>query len=570
MAGVFRSVVGAALVLMLTAAASAAERTIIVLDASGSMWGQIDDRPKQMIAREALKTVLQSLPADRAVGLMAYGHRDKASCEDVETLVPPAAGSAGAITAAADQLKFLGKTPLSAAVRKAAEELNYTGDKATVVLITDGSDSCKADPCALGRELEQDGADLTVHVVGFGLTGEQGRQVACLAETTGGKFIQAGDASQLEAALQQTLIATPELAAPQPAPAAETQPGSADMLASEPAPAASPEQPEFNFMPSVVMAEGGQPLADAGPSYEIHAANSDGSKGERVGIEFNPYKGYLKPGSYIVRAMLGETSVEQPLKVEAGQTYQSIYVLNAGTLIVRPRSSAGGEVNSAASIVIDYPGAPFPATYYGEAKAVLPAGDQKVTVRIGSAETSETIQLAAGQTVEKDVVVAVGQMRVNALYKAGGEKIGASGLAITVFKAGSDDEAGYGYGSESSYDLPPGDYRVVARLDRAEAEATATVRTGESSEVMIVLDAGTLSISAPDANEIEIFAVAKDAQGNRESFGKAYGDSELTTLPAGDYVISAGYGGTDGKSEATATVKAGERTDVTVTRLQPG
>ncbi|MEQ1953939.1 VWA domain-containing protein [Mesorhizobium yinganensis] len=547
----------------------AAERAMIVLDASGSMWGQIDGRPKQMIAREALRDALQTLPTDRQVGLMAYGHRDKASCEDIELLVPPAAGSAGAITSAADQLKFVGKTPLTAAVRKAAEDLKYTEDKATVVLLTDGTDSCKADPCALGRELEQSGADLTVNVVGLGLTAEQGREVACLAETTGGRFIQAGDASQLREALFRAIVAVPEPTPPVPVAAAQPEP--ADTPALEAAPAAASGEPEFNFMPSIVMAEGAARLTDASPSYEIYAANSDGSKGERIGIEFNPYKGNLKPGDYIVHASLGEVAVEQPLKVEAGKTYQPTYVLNAGILVVRPLASAGGEVNSAASIIIDYPGAPFPATYYGEAKAVLPAGEQKVTVKIGGGETSETIQLAAGQTVEKEVVVAVGQMRVNALYKAGGEKIGESGLAVSVFKAGgSDDEAGYGYGSESSYDLPPGDYRVVARLDRAEAEISASIKAGESSDVTIVLDAGTLSVSAPGANEIEIFAAAKDAQGNRKSFGKGYGGSELTTLPAGDYLISAGYPETDRKSETSVTVKAGERSEVTVARQRPG
>src|SRR5688572_28221261 len=103
-------------------------------------------------------------------------------------------------------------------------------------------------------------------------------------------------------------------------------------------------------MPSVVLAAGGQPLVDAGPSYEIHAAYSDCSKCERVAIEFNPYKGYLKPGEYIVRASLGEASVEQPLKIEPGKTYQPAYVLNAGTLVIRPRTSAGGEVSGAASI----------------------------------------------------------------------------------------------------------------------------------------------------------------------------------------------------------------------------
>ncbi len=194
--------------LLLTAPALAADRTIIILDASGSMWGQIDGKPKLEIARQSLRTVLQSLPADREVGFMAYGHREKGSCEDIELIVPPAAGTAGAITAAADSMKFLGKTPLTAAVRKAAEALKYNEDKATVVLITDGLETCNADPCALGKELKASGVDFTAHVVGFGLTADEGRQVACLAENTGGKYIQATDAAGLEDALKQTVAVT--------------------------------------------------------------------------------------------------------------------------------------------------------------------------------------------------------------------------------------------------------------------------------------------------------------------------------------------------------------------------
>src|ERR1700754_2922206 len=86
----------------ISAAAQAADRTIIVLDASGSMWGQIDGKPKLQIARDTLRTVLQSVPAGMELGLMAYGHRDKASCTDIELVVPPAAGSASAITQAAE------------------------------------------------------------------------------------------------------------------------------------------------------------------------------------------------------------------------------------------------------------------------------------------------------------------------------------------------------------------------------------------------------------------------------------------------------------------------------------
>jgi Ca-activated chloride channel family protein len=158
--------------LMVAAAVSAraAERTMIVLDASGSMWGQIEGEAKIGIARRVLTEVLGTVPGEVELGLMAYGHRQKGQCGDIETLVAPAQGSASAISNAAEGLSPLGKTPLTASVRRAAEELKYTEDKATVVLITDGVETCEADPCALGRELEKLGVDFTAHVVGFGLS----------------------------------------------------------------------------------------------------------------------------------------------------------------------------------------------------------------------------------------------------------------------------------------------------------------------------------------------------------------------------------------------------------------
>ncbi len=221
MAGLARSIVAAALLLWMTTLGLAADRVVIVLDASGSMWAQIDGKPKLEIARESLRTVLQSVPADKEIGFMAYGHREKGSCEDIELIVPPQAGSAGAVSTAADSLKFIGKTPLTSAVRQAAEALKYTEDKATVILITDGLETCKGDPCALGKELRAAGVDFTVNVVGFGLTADEGKQVACLADNTGGKYIQASDEKALQDALVETIAAAP---APAPEPAPETSP----------------------------------------------------------------------------------------------------------------------------------------------------------------------------------------------------------------------------------------------------------------------------------------------------------------------------------------------------------
>lgn len=183
----------------------AGDRVMIVLDASGSMWGQIEGEAKISIARRVLKDVLGSSESDLEMGLIAYGHREKGQCGDIEIIMEPAAGNGPAIGEAADKLNPLGKTPLSASVQLAAETLKYTEEKATVIVITDGIETCNADPCALGAALAANGIDFTAHVVGFGLSAEEGQQVACLAQETGGLYVPADNADALAVALSETV-----------------------------------------------------------------------------------------------------------------------------------------------------------------------------------------------------------------------------------------------------------------------------------------------------------------------------------------------------------------------------
>lgn len=212
-----------ALLMILTANtyALANERAIIVFDGSGSMWGQIDGKAKHEIAREALRNMLENAPDSMTLGLMAYGHREKGSCTDIEMLVPLGQNNKADILQAVQNMKFLGKTPLSAAVQQAATVLRYTEDKATVILITDGEETCQADPCQLGTELKESGVDFTAHVVGFGLNQQQGEQVACLAHNTGGQYFEASNAANLTKAVNAALQATqaaPAVKEPTPAP----------------------------------------------------------------------------------------------------------------------------------------------------------------------------------------------------------------------------------------------------------------------------------------------------------------------------------------------------------------
>ncbi|HUF56320.1 MAG TPA: VWA domain-containing protein [Thermohalobaculum sp.] len=195
-------------------------KTILVLDASGSMWGQIEGRAKITIAQEVVAGLLADMPGDRALGLTAYGHRRKGDCGDIETLVPPAPGTADEVLAAVMAIKPKGKTPLSAAVLAAAEVLKYTEEPATVVLVSDGRETCDLDPCEVGRRLEETGVGFTAHVVGFDVADEADRaQLRCLAESTGGRFLTASNAAELAEALDEVSVAPPPPPAPEPEPA---------------------------------------------------------------------------------------------------------------------------------------------------------------------------------------------------------------------------------------------------------------------------------------------------------------------------------------------------------------
>ncbi len=199
----------ASALLLATASVAASEpqqaRTIIVMDGSGSMWGQIDGRPKLEIARETVADVVGKLPANQTLGLIAYGHRRKGDCKDIELIVPPAPGTSGKVLNAVNDMRFLGMTPLSEAVRQAAQALRHTEQAATVVLVTDGLETCNLDPCAVANELEKSGVNFTAHVIGFGLTRDEGAKVACLATNTGGRYLQASDGAALSAALRQAV-----------------------------------------------------------------------------------------------------------------------------------------------------------------------------------------------------------------------------------------------------------------------------------------------------------------------------------------------------------------------------
>ncbi|UCF82466.1 MAG: VWA domain-containing protein, partial [Desulfobacteraceae bacterium] len=61
-------------------AATDTARMVLVLDASGSMWGQIEGKAKIEIAKKVMAELIDQIPADFQTGLTVYGHRRKGDC----------------------------------------------------------------------------------------------------------------------------------------------------------------------------------------------------------------------------------------------------------------------------------------------------------------------------------------------------------------------------------------------------------------------------------------------------------------------------------------------------------
>ncbi|MFC3447123.1 VWA domain-containing protein [Falsochrobactrum ovis] len=200
--------------------AGAADDVVIVYDASGSMWGQIDGVTKIEIARDVMADLVHGWSEDTHLGLVAYGHRSEGDCGDIETLIEPKRLDRDGFINTVNNIRPKGKTPISAAVQHAADLLSYRDNPATVVLISDGLETCQADPCALSEQLAQQGVKFTAHVVGFDLEDAAHARLACIAENTGGVFVPAQNAAELKDALAhvQSIMDLQPMAEPQPDP----------------------------------------------------------------------------------------------------------------------------------------------------------------------------------------------------------------------------------------------------------------------------------------------------------------------------------------------------------------
>jgi Ca-activated chloride channel homolog len=146
-------------------AAHAQDNVLFIFDASGSMKQRAGAESRVATAKKAMDAALKEVPEGTRLGLLMFGHRRANDCTDLELVSPIGADDAAAINRRIQSVDAKGETPIAESLRQAARSFAaLKGQNNSIVLVTDGIEECKGDPCAAAREIKASGLDIKAHV----------------------------------------------------------------------------------------------------------------------------------------------------------------------------------------------------------------------------------------------------------------------------------------------------------------------------------------------------------------------------------------------------------------------
>ncbi len=176
----------------------------VIFDASGSMWQKLPDQSfKIETAKQVLQEFFKRDFKDYELAFRAYGHRTKGDCQDSEliTSFSPADKALPKLEEFMKSVNPKGKTPIHLSLTQALTDFGTRAGE--IILISDGIETCDADPCELVRMWQEKNVNIRVHVVGLGLDEKSKQAMRCISEAAGTEYYDAGSADELAAGLQK-------------------------------------------------------------------------------------------------------------------------------------------------------------------------------------------------------------------------------------------------------------------------------------------------------------------------------------------------------------------------------
>lgn len=180
----------------------------ILLDASGSMRGEIEGRTKMEHAVLAIESFVSMLPSSVNVSLQVYGHegtgeeQDKSlSCESTEVVYPLAPYNEEQFNSTLHEISPAGWTPLAASITKTYDDLESNasdGAENIVYIVSDGIETCDGDPVEEAKKLNESNVKAIVNIIGFDVDDAGQKELKEVAEAGEGKYMTVTSQQEIE------------------------------------------------------------------------------------------------------------------------------------------------------------------------------------------------------------------------------------------------------------------------------------------------------------------------------------------------------------------------------------
>ena len=189
-----RALIAIGYVVFLTSSVRAEDYVEFLLDSSVSMAEKLGAEPKVELARHALTEAVKQLPRGTRFAVRTFGHRvdqnhQAESCQDSELIIPFNAPALDVLGLRLNGLKPKGYTALAYSLAQVAADFPAQAGRKTLVLMTDGADTCGGDPEAIVSTLKKKGFEVQVQVLGIALDVAGRKSLQTLAAVSGGVFV---------------------------------------------------------------------------------------------------------------------------------------------------------------------------------------------------------------------------------------------------------------------------------------------------------------------------------------------------------------------------------------------
>lgn len=493
----------------------------LVFDSSNSMWRQIDGENKVSMLRSALAASFQSYDGKLDMALLTFGQQEEEACDAVKTVVPVETLKAAKFSAAVQQeIPGKGATPLALAIDTAAEAIQASTRPASLVVISDGLDTCRADPCAAAAQAKAKAPALTIHVIAFdSRSRDQLAGLSCMASETGGKYFAAANRAELDAALADVMATAvtamaPEMAAtakppagsepaaaekPSSAPVGETKPEAAESAPPTAAEAVARQMARAEPVITGTLRLSAALTADMAPLtsglvWRIFPAKPDETGAFQViqrSVGASPVF-QLAKGDYIVHVAYGKAGATKEVSLAEGENTQTI-VLNAGALRLSAERADGEPIPIN---LVNYAVYSSEQDQFGERKLILPAAEPGRAIRVNAgtyfivsqygdanAVVRAEVKVEAGKLSDAVVVHHAARVTLKLVNEAGGEAMADTSWSVLTPEGDVVTES---VGAFPTHILAEGTYTVIANHGGAAYSRQIEIKAGGDGEFEIM------------------------------------------------------------------------------------